>query len=67
MVFAVPTARDPGTLVEIGIAMEMGKPVVVFDPQKECRNAMVVGGASCYSQSLDACLNAVFAALSAMP
>ena len=66
MVFAIPTARDPGTLVEIGLAMEMGKPVVVFDPQNECRNTMVVAGATCYAQSLDECLNAVFTTLSDM-
>lgn len=64
LVFAVPTDRDPGTLVEIGLALQMNIPVVVFDPTQECTNTMVIVGASCYSQSLDQCLNAVFTTLS---
>jgi nucleoside 2-deoxyribosyltransferase len=67
LVFAVPTERDPGTLVEIGIAIERRIPVVVYDPHDECRNTMVVAGAKCYSQSLDECLNAVFEELSVAP
>lgn len=67
LVFAVPTGRDPGTLVEIGIAIERRIPVIVYDPADECRNTMVVAGANFYSQSLDACLNAVFLELSAIP
>lgn len=64
MVFAVPTDRDPGTLVEIGLAIKMGLPVVVYDPNNECRNTMVIAGATCYSQSMDECLNSVFTVLS---
>ena len=64
LVFAVPTGRDPGTLVEIGLAIQMGIPVVVFDPANECRNTMVIAGSTCYAQSLDECLNAVFDTLS---
>jgi len=64
LVFAVPTGRDPGTLVEIGLAIEMGIPVVVYDPDGENANTMVMAGASMYSRDLDACLNAVFSLLS---
>ena len=64
LVFAIPTDRDPGTLVEVGMAIQLGIPVVVYDPKRECRNTMVMAGANCYSQSLDECLNAVFTALS---
>ena len=60
LVFAVPTARDPGTLVEIGLAIASGIPVVVYDPAADCANTMVVGGSNCYSRSLDECLNATF-------
>jgi nucleoside 2-deoxyribosyltransferase len=60
LVFAVPTGRDPGTLVEMGIAIERRMPVIVYDPPAECKNTMVIAGAKCYSQSLDECLNAVF-------
>lgn len=64
IVFAVPGKRDPGTLVEIGMAIEKNIPVIVFDPRKECYNTMVVAGAYHYSPSLDDCLNAVFTAIS---
>ena len=63
MVFAVPTNRDPGTLVEIGLGIQMGLPVVVYDPSNECRNTMVIVGATCYSHSIDECLNSVFMVL----
>ncbi len=63
-VFAIPIDRDSGTLVEIGLAIEMGKPVVTFDSRNENRNTMVIGGSSSYSSDLDVCLNGVFDALS---
>jgi nucleoside 2-deoxyribosyltransferase len=63
-VFAIPIDRDPGTLVEVGLAIEMGKPVVTFDPRHENRNTMVVKGSATYSPDLDACLNGIFEALS---
>lgn len=62
-VFAVPLERDPGTLVEIGMAIQMGKPVVTYDPRMENENTMVVVGSSVYSADLDACLNGIFDAL----
>ncbi|QCP48331.1 sugar kinase [Trinickia violacea] len=62
-VFAVPLGRDPGTLVEIGMAIALGKPVVTYDPRKENENTMVVVGSSVYSADLDACLNGTFVAL----
>ena len=63
-VFAIPIDRDPGTLVEIGLAIEMGKPVITFDPRNENRNTMVVKGSVSYSSDLDVCLNGMFDALS---
>lgn len=63
-VFAIPIERDPGTLVEVGLAIQMGKPVITFDPRGENRNTMVVVGSSTYSSDLDICLNGVFDALS---
>jgi nucleoside 2-deoxyribosyltransferase len=59
-VFAIPLDRDPGTLFEIGMAIEMGKPVITFDPRRENENTMVVAGSSVYSADLDACLNGTF-------
>jgi nucleoside 2-deoxyribosyltransferase len=64
IVFAVPTGRDPGTLVEVGIALEANIPVVVYDPAGENRNTMVMAGAQHYSADLDSCLNSVFRILS---
>lgn len=66
MVFAVPLGRDPGTLVEIGMAIEMGKPVVTYDPRGENENTMVLVGSSVYSANLDACLNGTFEAIAAL-
>lgn len=63
LVFAVPTRRDPGTLVELGLAIEAGIPAVVFDPDGENANTMVMAGPAHYSADLDSCLNAVFSIL----
>ena len=64
LVFAVPTDRDPGTLVEIGLAIQAGIPVVTYDPSAKNNNTMVIAGSSFYSSDLDACLNATFQLLS---
>jgi nucleoside 2-deoxyribosyltransferase len=64
LVFAVPTERDPGTLVEIGLATEAGIPVVTYDPSGKNDNTMVIAGSTFYSSDLDACLNATFQLLS---
>jgi nucleoside 2-deoxyribosyltransferase len=64
LVFAIPTGRDPGTLVEMGLAMGAKIPVVVFDAGRENANTMVMAGSAHYSDDLDACLNAVFSLLS---
>ncbi|WP_421911268.1 nucleoside 2-deoxyribosyltransferase [Marinobacter sp.] len=60
VVFAIPLDRDAGTLVELGMAIEMGKPVITYDPRCENENTMVVSGSSVYSSNLDACLNGTF-------
>lgn len=64
MIFGVPLRRDPGTLVEMGMAMALRKPVVTFDPRRENQNTMVVCGSRGYSDDLDHCLNATFDCLS---
>jgi nucleoside 2-deoxyribosyltransferase len=64
IMFAVPTGKDPGTLVEIGLAIARRMPVVVYDPNRECANTMVIAGSNYYSDDLDSCLNALFASLS---
>lgn len=62
-VFAVPLARDPGTLVEVGIAQALSKPVVIFDPRRENANTMLMGSGDVYATDLDTCLNGLFDAL----
>jgi len=63
-VLAIPLDRDPGTLVEVGWAQALSKPVVVFDPRRENNNTMVVAGSTAYSCDLDECLNELFRVLS---
>ncbi|MFC5391731.1 nucleoside 2-deoxyribosyltransferase [Bosea vestrisii] len=66
LVFAVPLMRDPGTLVEIGMAIALGIPVVTFDPRHENKNTMVMCGSKTYSDDLDICLNEIFDTLSSI-
>ena len=63
LVFAVPLERDPGTLVEVGMAIALGKPVITYDPRNENNNTMVVVGSVVYSAVLEECLNGVFDAM----
>lgn len=65
-VFAVPLGRDPGTLVEVGMAIALGKPVVVYDPRHENDNTMVICGSYRYSADLDASLNGLFECISSL-
>lgn len=64
LVFAIPLGRDPGTLIEMGMAIEMGKPLITYDPRKENNNTMVMIGSQVYSFDLGECLNGVFKAVS---
>lgn len=64
LIFALPLERDPGTLVEVGLALAMKKPVVTFDPLKENTNTMVMAGSTVYSDKLDSCLNGLFEVMS---
>lgn len=64
LVFALPMERDPGTLVEIGLALAAKIPVITYDPISENRNTMVMAGSTVYSNNLDACLNGIFEAMS---
>jgi nucleoside 2-deoxyribosyltransferase len=65
-VFAVPLGRDPGTLVEIGIAIQMGTPVITYDPRHENNNTLVMRGSAHYSADMDSCLSALFDCLSTL-
>ncbi|WP_415754418.1 nucleoside 2-deoxyribosyltransferase [Pseudomonas leptonychotis] len=65
-IFAIPLGRDAGTLVEIGMAIEMRKPVITYDPRRENENTMVMAGSSVYSAALDECLNGTFNAIAGL-
>nr|WP_320167114.1 nucleoside 2-deoxyribosyltransferase [uncultured Methylophaga sp.] len=64
VIFAIPLDNDPGTLVEIGMGIAMGKPVITYDPKSENRNTMVIAGSNIYSDNLDICLNGLFEQIS---
>jgi nucleoside 2-deoxyribosyltransferase len=60
MVVAVLLENDPGTLIEIGIAVERGIPVVVYDPYEKAENLMLTELPSLVSSSLDLIISKVF-------
>ncbi|WP_086015128.1 nucleoside 2-deoxyribosyltransferase [Tistrella mobilis] len=64
VVFALPLGRDPGTLIEMGVAIANKKPLVTYDPLQENANTMVIVGSTVYSSNLDICLNGLFDVLS---
>lgn len=64
VVFAIPLERDPGTLIEMGMAMALNKPVVTFDARRQNNNTMVAVGSASYSDDLDTSLNALFVTIS---
>ena len=66
LIFAVPIFKDPGTLVEIGMAIAKSKPVITYDPLCENDNNMVIQGSDHYSRDMDECLNKLFSILSTL-
>jgi nucleoside 2-deoxyribosyltransferase len=63
LVIAMYEHDDPGTLVEIGLATGMGKPVLILDPQYRARSPMLLGTARKIVHSMDDLLVAVFSTL----
>lgn len=51
---------DPGTLIEIGIAIARGLPVVVYDPYNRASNLMLTELPYSVSNDLDVIISAVF-------
>jgi len=60
MLLAVLIANDPGTLIEIGIAVERRMPVVVYDPYERAENLMLTQLPEIVSSSLDCVISQVF-------
>ena len=57
---AVMLYDDPGTLIEIGIAVERGIPVIVYDPGSRADNLMLTQLPFLVSSDLDQVISAVF-------
>jgi nucleoside 2-deoxyribosyltransferase len=60
LMVAVLLYDDPGTLIEIGIAIERNMPVIVFDPYRRARNLMLTQLPTLTSHNLDEVVCAVF-------
>ena len=60
LMVAILLSNDPGTLIEIGMAVERGTPVIVYDPYGQAQNLMLVELPNLVSQSLDAVISEVF-------
>lgn len=64
VLFGVPINRDPGTLVEIGMAFKQKIPIITYDPYNENNNNMLLNSSTYYSCHLDSCLDSLFLNLS---
>lgn len=60
LLLAVVLYDDPGTLIEIGIAVERGIPVIVYDPYSRADNLMLTQLPYRVSPELDDVISAVF-------
>ena len=60
LLVAVMLYDDPGTLIEIGIAVERGIPVIVYDPYSRADNLMLTQLPFHVSSDLDQVISAVF-------
>lgn len=60
LMIAVNIFDDPGTLIEIGIAIERGMKVFLYDPNDRARNIMLTQGVALVTNSLDAIVTATF-------
>lgn len=57
---AVMLYDDPGTLIEVGLALERKLPVIIFDPYRKVRNPMLTELATTVSSTLDGVVAALF-------
>jgi nucleoside 2-deoxyribosyltransferase len=57
---AVPLYDDPGTMVEIGIAVQRRMPVIVYDPYGRADNLMLTQLPDLVTTSLDEAISGVF-------
>jgi hypothetical protein len=52
--------EDPGTMIEIGMAIERRMPVIVYDPYRRAENLMLTQLPDRVSSDLDVVISAVF-------
>jgi nucleoside 2-deoxyribosyltransferase len=57
---AVLLYDDPGTLIEIGVAVQRGIPTIVYDPYKKAKNLVLTELPQLISSNLDIVITAVF-------
>ena len=60
LLVAVLLFDDPGTLVEVGLALERGLPVIVYDPYRRAANPMLTQLPTRVATTLDETIAAVF-------
>ena len=60
MLIAVLLYNDPGTLIEIGMAVQRGMPTLVYDPKGIADNCMLTECPTLVSSDLDAIMAKVF-------
>lgn len=60
ILIAVLLYDDPGTLIEIGVAIGKGIPVIVYDPYRRAENLMLTESPKLVSSDLDTIISAVF-------
>ena len=60
MMLAVLLYNDPGTLIEIGVAVERGMPVLVYDPYSIAENCMLTEIPNVVSASADQIISELF-------
>jgi nucleoside 2-deoxyribosyltransferase len=60
IMLAVMLFNDPGTLIEIGLAVERQMPLIVYDPYHQAENLMLTQLPNLVSASLDEVITAVF-------
>jgi nucleoside 2-deoxyribosyltransferase len=64
LLVAVMLSNDPGTLIEIGLALERRMPVIVYDPYRQATNLMLRELPLVVSADLDEILGSVFTQVS---
>lgn len=60
LMIAILLYNDPGTLIEVGIAVERDMPIIVYDPYRQAKNLMLTQLPEVVSSDLDTVITAIF-------